>query len=177
VDTGYEVNSEEVWANKKIKYVKSASELPEGLVLLMDVLEHIDDDLKFLKDYVNKAKKGTKFFITVPAFQFMFSPHDIFLEHHRRYTVSSLSKLVENAGLNILSSNYFYGTLFPLIAVVRIVKKIISLFSKEIKPMSELKIHSKIINNFYYYIHKPEIIIEKYNKLYGLSVVIYAEKD
>ena len=44
----------------------------------MDVLEHVADDLALLKEYVDKARPGTAFLITVPAFQFLWSGHDDF---------------------------------------------------------------------------------------------------
>jgi 2-polyprenyl-3-methyl-5-hydroxy-6-metoxy-1,4-benzoquinol methylase len=68
------------------------------LVLLMDVLEHVDDDLTMLTDYVNLMPRGTKFLITGPAFQWLWSDHDLFLEHKRRYSLSQIESLSKRGG-------------------------------------------------------------------------------
>ena len=54
-----------------------------NIILLMDVLEHVKDDVSFLKDLQSRTFIDPEaiFIITVPAFQFLFSSHDIFLLH------------------------------------------------------------------------------------------------
>src|SRR3546814_19735603 len=64
----------------------------------MDVLEHVEDDAGLLRTYLDKAPPQAQAVITVPAFQFLWSHHDVFLEHHRRYTLKTLSRVVERAG-------------------------------------------------------------------------------
>src|SRR3546814_13128694 len=80
----------------------------------MDVLEHVEDDAGLLRTYLDKAPPQAQAVITVPAFQFLWSHHDVFLEHHRRYTLKTLSRVVERAGAVPLRMHYYYGTIFPL---------------------------------------------------------------
>ena len=52
--------------------------------MIADVLEHVDDDLALLRQYAAKLGEGGRIVITVPAFSFLWSGHDVFLEHRRR---------------------------------------------------------------------------------------------
>jgi SAM-dependent methyltransferase len=63
------------------------------LWLLMDVLEHVDDDAAMLQSLVAYAKPGAYFFITVPANPALWSPHDNAAGHLRRYTARTLREL------------------------------------------------------------------------------------
>lgn len=71
-------------------------------ILMMDVLEHIGDDVKFLKDIRKYQKANTILFITVPAFQRLYSLHDEQLHHFRRYEYKSLHRVLEEAGYKIV---------------------------------------------------------------------------
>lgn len=86
------------------------------LILLMDVIEHIEDDRTFLSDLVVPALRpeGTIVLITVPAFQRLFSQHDVFLKHYRRYDNARLRTTVESVGLSVLEIGYFFSMLLPL---------------------------------------------------------------
>src|SRR3546814_20341088 len=88
----------------------------------MDVLEHVEDDAGLLRTYLDKAPPQAQAVITVPAFQFLWSHHDVFLEHHRRYTLKTLSRVVERAGAVPLRMHYYYGTIFPLVAALRVLR-------------------------------------------------------
>ena len=61
-------------------------------MLLMDVIEHIEDDVGLVGEYVNKVAPGTQFIATVPAFMWLWSGHDVFLEHVRRYTLPRIEQ-------------------------------------------------------------------------------------
>lgn len=82
----------------------------------MDVLEHVPDDTYLLKQISHhpKTEKGSLFFITVPAWPFLFTDHDVFLKHFRRYTKSSLRKTMHQAELKDQEIHYFFFSLFLL---------------------------------------------------------------
>ena len=98
VDIAYENDSNFFVEGKKIHYTNQLTTTDSDVVLLMDVLEHIDDDVGFLKNVINSVPTGAWFVISVPAFQFLWSRHDEFLEHKRRYTIMTVEKLVKNSG-------------------------------------------------------------------------------
>lgn len=100
------------WVNKynKIK--------PKGFdtILMMDVLEHIEDDTNFLKGKVKPFLKDrdSKIILTVPAFQSLFSKHDEVLKHYRRYNIKNLKEVCRKSGLEISNYHYFFFSLLPL---------------------------------------------------------------
>ena len=89
---------------------------PAALVLLMDVIEHVPDDVAFLGDICRRplVGPGTWFLMTVPSFQSLFSSHDRFLGHYRRYTVRSFRQLFGQMQLQSAEEGYFFATLLPL---------------------------------------------------------------
>src|SRR5439155_1288450 len=78
---------------------------PEGrfdLVLLLDVLEHIEDDAGFLAGVVARnLAPGAHALVSVPAWGALFGAHDVQLRHFRRYAPSAGARLVRGAGLSI----------------------------------------------------------------------------
>jgi hypothetical protein len=87
--------------------------------LLTDVLEHVDNDLVFLKSIVSAASKDSRFIITVPAMMILWSNHDVYLKHFRRYGKKELQKLALNAGLTIDECRYTYSSVFLLALLQR----------------------------------------------------------
>ena len=87
-----------------------------ALVLLMDVIEHVPDDVAFLDDICRRplTGDGTWFLMTVPSFQSLFSSHDRFLGHYRRYTVRSFRQVFRKTKLQSAEEGYFFATLLPL---------------------------------------------------------------
>ncbi len=96
-----------------IRYQRGLPE--EGLfdmILLLDVIEHVEDDRGFLALLVEKhLRKGGKVMITVPAFQCLYGGHDRFLGHFRRYRLAGLETVVKESGLKALSSGYLFSSL------------------------------------------------------------------
>ncbi|MDQ3168758.1 MAG: class I SAM-dependent methyltransferase [Acidobacteriota bacterium] len=86
---------------------------PAALVLLMDVIEHIEDDVSFLRRVASSplVDHRTKVLITVPAVQALFSAHDRFLGHYRRYSNRRLAGAVGEAGFEVLEAGSFFSTL------------------------------------------------------------------
>ncbi|MBI2722883.1 MAG: class I SAM-dependent methyltransferase [Bacteroidetes bacterium] len=86
---------------------------PADLVLLLDVVEHIEHDKLFLKSlYDNKAITDvTRIMITVPAYQGLFCSHDHFLGHYRRYTNVSLLNTINDSGFEKVKLGYFFSSL------------------------------------------------------------------
>ncbi len=77
----------------------------------MDVLEHISDDVSFMKGLQKYLLNRTVVFVTVPAFQCLFSLHDVQLHHYRRYNYKMLYKTMQASGYDIKNYAYFYLSL------------------------------------------------------------------
>ena len=176
VDTGYSEEKTVPYQSGKIYYIRSCSKINSKLVLFMDILEHIEEDSDFLKSYVNKCQSETYIFITVPAFQFIFSGHDIFLGHFRRYSKKSLLKVIKESNLILLEHCYLFWLLFPLVVFSRLINKFfIRYFPKTIKIKSETKHYSPFINTLLSIIHKLDLLFFKKNKWFGLTFVVLAK--
>lgn len=90
------------------------SNTPVAAVLLMDVLEHIEDPVQLLSDLKRRGfiTRETVVFIIVPADPNLFSSHDTYLGHFRRYTLASLQALTTEAGLKSNDTGTLFVTLF-----------------------------------------------------------------
>lgn len=99
---------------KKDSRIRYSAKLPSGgaygLILLLDVVEHVDDDRGFMKDIASMVSAGGSVLVTVPAFQGLMGPHDISLGHHRRYGLDTLARLMEGSGLKVSASGYLFMT-------------------------------------------------------------------
>lgn len=87
------------------------------LLLLFDVLEHIEDESGFLQSVkFHLAESGT-LLINVPAHQFFYSDYDRAAGHIRRYSVSQLAKVAEQNGFKTRAVTYWGLPLVPLLLV------------------------------------------------------------
>jgi hypothetical protein len=84
---------------------------PGDLVLALDVLEHIDDDVAFVRDQLRPlvAPDGV-LIVSVPAHQRLFTSHDVALGHFRRHDTKSLRLLLEPA-FHVASEGSLFTTL------------------------------------------------------------------
>jgi SAM-dependent methyltransferase len=97
----------------EIRYLREApTEGVFDLVLVMDVLEHVEEDLPFLASVVEKhLTPGGKVMITVPSFQVLYGQHDVDLGHYRRYRLSGVEDVATRSTLTVLASGYLFGSL------------------------------------------------------------------
>ena len=109
----------------RIKFVRSVADAaqisrapsrPVSLILLMDVLEHVEDDAAFLGELIASGLVGpeTCLIVTVPAYQWLWSAHDVFLRHYRRYTRPELVQCLAHKALHVDRSGYLFASLIPL---------------------------------------------------------------
>ena len=131
VDTSYN----HCFDSRKVKVVNDWNQIHGRryhLILLLDVLEHIENDKGFLRDLVERFSfPDTVFLITVPLHSFLFSEHDIKLNHKRRYAYKELLLQIRGEGLHIIRS----GNIFSSLLIFRIVQSIFGkVFSKKLLP-------------------------------------------
>jgi SAM-dependent methyltransferase len=176
VDINYEDDFYVIEAGKPIHFRRSIDAVNADLVLMMDVLEHIDDDIDFLRNYVNKVPSGARFLISVPAFQFLWSGHDVFLEHKRRYCLSQLEDVVRQAGLRVQHSAYYFAFVFPIAAATRLVSNVIRHLQNKVEVRSQLSQHHPIVNEILAKICAIELPLLAYNRLVGLTIFCIAQK-
>ena len=86
------------------------------LVLLMDVLEHVPDDFKFLSELLAASAPGAEFLVTVPANPSFWSAHDESNGHYRRYDMDRFRAGVGGLPVTTLLLSHFNARLYPIAA-------------------------------------------------------------
>jgi len=97
-----------------LQEAQAADSGPYNTILLLDVIEHVADDKALLTELASapQVPPGATMLITVPAYQSLFTQHDVFMKHYRRYTRDTLRASVEATGqLEVVESGYFFTSL------------------------------------------------------------------
>lgn len=170
VDTGYLADRDDSSDGKPVLYRRTIGAVDCDLVLMMDVLEHVDDDRGLVADCAAKVPPGAHFLVTVPAFRFLWSGHDVFLEHKRRYRLGEIEAVLRSAGLEIVRGSYYFGLIFPLAAAVRLASRNSS------EPRTSLKRHGALTNGLLDAACAAELPVFPINRLAGLSAFVLARK-
>lgn len=100
--------------------------LKEGVfdvVCALDVLEHIEDDIAVMNELRRVMAPTGYLILTVPAFQALWSSHDVVAHHVRRYSKSLLLRNLEKCRFKVSKFTYWNFHLFPLIWVFRLFRK------------------------------------------------------
>jgi trans-aconitate methyltransferase len=105
------------------------------LVGAFDVLEHIDEDEQVLAHMVRAARPGGGILVLVPQHQWLWSKHDEFVEHRRRYARKDLVAKAERAGAEVLETTSFVTSLLPAMAASRFVDRL----RKRTDPIANLE--------------------------------------
>ncbi len=160
------------YAQKKFPEVRfvlgfAPKDIPEDMkradiVLLMDVLEHIEDDVYFVQEMMAAMKPGAHLLLMAPADMSLWSPHDAGFEHFRRYDLDRLSLLwKDQPGISVRLASYCNSRLYPLVKLVRFIAKLRK------KPFgegdSDLSLPSKPVNTLLRRIFQSEepILLEQ----------------
>ena len=94
------------------------------LVALLDVLEHVPDDVASLRAIHRRLKPGGTLLLTVPANPWMWTAHDAAHHHFRRYSKQQLAEVIADAGFEVQLLSFFNSLLFPLVAAARLIGKV-----------------------------------------------------
>lgn len=138
------------------------------LITSFDVLEHIDNDSIALKNLNDFLKDDGRLLITVPAFNFLWSNHDVVLHHKRRYAKKALKKLLEKSGFKIELLSYYNFFIFPAILIRKIINP----------KASSTEISNTKFNWLFDIIYSLEIIMINLGLIpWGSSIICMAKKQ
>lgn len=144
------------------------------LVVAFDVLEHINDDRKAVSEINRVLKKNGLFYMTVPAFQFLWSYNDEINHHQRRYTKKSLLKLFDGLDFRIIKISYFNMLFFPLVFAARRFNKF---FKRRVVSDGDIKKTNRFLNFVLRKIFAFErYILTRLNLPFGVSLICIVQK-
>jgi len=161
-DIGYERNHTDQNL-ENLSYIKKVKKDHYDVILCMDVLEHIENEEEAIKDIKNMMDETTTLLVTVPAHQWLWSSHDEFLDHKRRYSKDGLKSLLEKH-FDLELFEYHFSLLFWPAAIYRY------LFQKSKKQ--NLRPAGAVVNFILKRVMDVEYSkINIFRKLFGLSLV------
>ncbi len=145
-------------------------------ITCLDVLEHLENDFNLLKEMMRVCKPGGHVIVTVPAFEILWSPHDVALHHNRRYTRKQMAKKVRKLNCNVIRSSYYNTALFlPILAV----RKLKTLSANKQSIHSDFFMHiPRWLNNLLTLLFVSEIRLLRFaNFPFGVSLLLILQKD
>jgi hypothetical protein len=172
VDPGYDFESDEIVAGKPLHQRRKIGNLNADIVLMMDVLEHVSDDLGLIAAYAMKVPPGSFFLFTAPAFMWLWSGHDEYLEHYRRYTLPGLEDKIRQAGLDIELGCYLYGLLLPTVTAARVGRRLLGSNSVS----SQMGDHGPVLSWLFDSVCKIEAPFFRRNRIGGVTALVAARK-
>lgn len=150
---------------------------------LFDVIEHIEDDIKFLNEIYEKVSVGTFIFVNVPAMMHLFSETDEFAGHFRRYNKKDIKRIVNNTYFKLVDHTYFFNFYYFPLLILRVIpyyfgfkKGFESIREKEKIYLREQKF--SFIDSLSYFFHKVNLKKLTRNKKinWGTSLFIVLKK-
>lgn len=95
-----------------------------NVVLFLDVLEHLDDPAAALRLAGRVLERGGRVIVTVPAFTWLWSSHDVLNLHRTRYTRATIAEVATAAGFKVEESAYFFHWTVPLMWARTVMEKV-----------------------------------------------------
>lgn len=165
---------------KRMTLLKNGMKLPFqnnsfDVITCLDVLEHIEEDEKYLHELYRVLKPKGKLIIFVPAIKLLWSQLDVKSHHQTRYTISTLKNKIRKTKFLLKEIKYFNYILFWPMLPVRLIQKLPFFKSNEFG--SELIVNNKLINKLLFYIFAFDVWSTKwFSPPVGVSIFLIAEK-
>ena len=143
---------------------------PFDVVTLIDVLEHLDDDVAAARAVHDILRPGGLLVASVPAVPLLWGEHDISVHHKRRYMANTLRPVLDAAGFEIERMTYHTSLLFPAVFAQRMWSRL----RKGIKEHAEypVKVPPAIINKpFYSIMNLERKLMRRFDMPIGSSLV------
>lgn len=139
----------------------------------LDVIEHLDDDIRGLKEMNRVTKSGGHTLIFVPAFMWLWGVQDDVSNHRIRYNRKQIVERVEEAGFTVERATYANFTFFAPILAGRTIMRLTGL-----KPESENNVNVSALNGIFGKIFAAERhFLKRLDFPFGVSIVVVARKD
>jgi ubiquinone/menaquinone biosynthesis C-methylase UbiE len=164
-------------ANIKLGSIDEISFKDESfdLITCFDVLYHkrVKNYIKAIGEFYRILKPGGTLFIRVPAYQFLFSNHDVAVHAKHRFYQTELKNILKKQHFKILKLTYVNSLLFFPIVIERILKKLINHHDNT----SDVKDINPFINFFLQIpLNLESILIKYFDFPFGLSLIAMVKK-
>jgi len=107
---------------------------------VFDVVEHIENDVKFMRHLHDLLEPGGMLYLTVPAHNFLWSDEDVFANHYRRYSLPDLQKLCFITGFDVkLLTGIFHWLIAPIFCLRALPYRLLGKSKKKIGDLKKNK--------------------------------------
>jgi SAM-dependent methyltransferase len=167
-------NLQTILANRNFVVYNDLSKIKStyDFIYTSNVLEHIPDDLKTLKDLTNLLGDEGRILIHVPAFSILYSSLDFSLGHVRRYEKRDLIKMLDESGLVLSKIRYDDALGFFVVFLLKFLG-LMSLFTSNTRnDSSALKVYDSLI-------FPISRVLDRigFSKLLGKNLILIADKE
>ena len=139
--------------------------------ILLDVIEHIDDDVDVLRTVRDIVGQDGRVIVTVPAYKWLWSSHDLVNHHKRRYNSALLRETLDKAGLEPVMMTYYNTLLFPL----AVVKKVMGKWKAADQASEAVDQPSGFVNSLFYSVFASEKnLVPNFTLPFGVSLLTVA---
>jgi 2-polyprenyl-3-methyl-5-hydroxy-6-metoxy-1,4-benzoquinol methylase len=146
--------------------------VPYSFVLMLDVLEHLDSPSAALRHAQSLLAPSGALLLTVPAFQILWTNHDMINHHRMRYRRGTLRPLLQQAGFVIQEEHYWYQWTCP-------VKLAIRMYENILRPSPAVaRVPLKWVNDLLYWISRAEQkTLGSIGMPFGSTLMVYCTKE
>jgi SAM-dependent methyltransferase len=138
----------------------------------LDTLEHVSDDALAMQEMARVLKPGGTVILNIPAYMWLWGPHDVALMHQRRYHRGQIRRLLEKAGLEPVRLSYHIFFLFPFVCLSRLLSR-----ASRGRPAAHMPSVPKVLDAVLLGIQKLEAaFLRKIDLPWGSSIVVVAKK-
>jgi ubiquinone/menaquinone biosynthesis C-methylase UbiE len=150
---------------------------PDGtfdVVTALDVVEHVREDEQALNEVNRVLRPDGVLLVSVPAFQFLWGPHDTALQHFRRYTTAEMGALMRRTGFRVSKLTYLLWLLFPAFLAQRLLAR---LRPHKAKPQAQVVPVSGLVNRLLIRLQGMELALARhFNLPFGATVFCVGQK-
>lgn len=144
-----------------------------GTVTALDVIEHVPDDVGILREMYRVLRPGGLLLLTVPAYQFLWSQHDEFNHHQRRYRRGGLRAVVRESGFSVVKLSYYNTLLFP----AAVARKALMRFQQGDGPASHLEEVPALLNRVLRIVlEREQPLVARWDLPFGASLICAARR-
>jgi SAM-dependent methyltransferase len=143
-----------------------------SVILMLDVLEHLDNPAEALRHAYSLLVPGGALLLTVPAFQLLWTNHDVINHHRLRFRRATLRPLLQQASFAIIEERYWYQWTCPVKLAIRLVENVFR------RPPSVARVPPAWINRPLYWISRMEQqTLGAIGTPFGSSLMVFCAKQ